>query len=117
MNKNTKESSSSSIDVEVIKGIQAQIASLDKRDKVKKMGMTRPYTLKWDSVLYPPKFKPPTLHSYDDKSSPNKCIYYFWSQTGNVVYNDAIMARIFINKLNMVDFDCFRSLPNDSINS
>jgi len=58
---NSKESSS--INVEVIKGIQAQIASL--------VGMTRPYPLEWDSVLYPSKFNPPTLHSYDGKSSPN----------------------------------------------
>ena len=33
---------SSSIDAEVLKGIQAQIASLTQRDKLKKAGMTRP---------------------------------------------------------------------------
>ena len=53
----------SSIDVEVIKDIQAQIASLAQRDELKKVGMARPYLLEWDSVLYPPKFKPPTLHT------------------------------------------------------
>ena len=51
------------------------------------------------SVPYPPKFKPPTLHSYDGKSSPNQHIYYFQSQIGNVVGNDAIMARLFIGTL------------------
>ena len=79
--------------------------------------MTRPYPLEWDSVSYPPKFKPPTLHTYDGKSSPNQHIYYFLYQTGNVIDNDAIMARLFIGTLKGVAFDWFRSLPLDSINS
>ena len=36
---------SSSIDVEVLKGIQAQIASLSQRDELKKASMTRHYPL------------------------------------------------------------------------
>jgi len=44
-NKNTKESSSSPIDAEVIKGIQAQIASLTQRDELKKVGITCSYPL------------------------------------------------------------------------
>ena len=74
--KNAKEFSSPSIDAEVIKGIQAKIASLAQQDELKKVGMTRPYPLEWDSVSYPSKFKPPTLHPYNDKSSPNQHIYY-----------------------------------------
>ena len=50
----------SSIDAEVIKSIQAQVASLTQKDELKKVGMLRPYPLEWDSVLYPPKFKLPT---------------------------------------------------------
>ena len=73
--------------------------------------------MEWDSVPYPPKFKPPTLYTYDGKSSPNQHIYYFWSQTGNVIDNDAIMARLFIGTLKGVAFDWFRSLPPGSINS
>jgi len=65
-----KSKGSSAIDADVIKGIQDQIASLPQTDKLKKVGMTRPYPLEWDSVPYPPKFKPPTLHTYDGKSSP-----------------------------------------------
>jgi len=68
---NEKSRESCSIDAEVLKGIQAQIASLSQRDKFKKVGMTRPYPLEWDSVPYSPKFEPPTLHMYDGKSSPN----------------------------------------------
>jgi len=60
----------SSFDAKVIKGIQAQIASLAQRDELKKVGAVRPYPLVWDSISYPSKFKPPTLHSYDGKSSP-----------------------------------------------
>ena len=88
--KTEKSKESSSIDVEVIKGIQAQITSLTQRDELKKVGAVRPYLLEWDSVPYSPKFKPPTLNTYDGKSSPKKHIYYFRSQTGNVIDNDTV---------------------------
>ena len=61
----------SSIDAEVIKGIQAQIVSLAQRDELEKVGAVCSYPLEWDSVPYPPEFKSPTLHLYDDKSSQN----------------------------------------------
>ena len=94
-----KSKENSSVDAEVLRGIQAQIASLTQRDELKKIEAVRPYPLEWNSVSYPPKFKPPTLHSYDDKSSPNQHIYYFRSQTNNVVCNDDIMARLFTGTL------------------
>ena len=81
--KTEKAKESSFIDAKVLKGIQAQITSLTQRDELKKAGMTRPYPLEWNSVPYPPKVKPPTLHTYDGKSSPNQHIYYFRSQTGD----------------------------------
>ena len=56
------------MDAKVLKGIQAQIASLPQRDELKKIGAVCPYSLEWDSVSYPPKFKPPMLHTYDGKS-------------------------------------------------
>ena len=43
--KTEKSKESSSIDAEVLKGIQAQIASLTQRDELKKTDMTRPYPL------------------------------------------------------------------------
>ena len=58
--KTEKSKEGSSLDVDVLKRIQAQIASLTQRDELKKVGMTHPYPLEWDSVSYPPKFKPPT---------------------------------------------------------
>ena len=86
--KTEKSKENSSMDAEVLKGIQVQIAFLAQKDELKKVGAVRPYLLEWDSVPYPPKFKPPTLHMYDDKSSPNQHIYYFRSQIGNVIDND-----------------------------
>jgi len=105
--KTEKSKESSSMDAEVLKGIQAQIASLAQRDELKKVGAVRPYPLEWNSVPYPSKFKPQMLHTYDGKSSPNQHIYYFRSQTGNVIDNDSIMARLFIGTLKGVAFDWF----------
>jgi len=51
---------------------------------------------------YPPKFKALTLYTFEGKGSPNQHIYYFKSQTGNVVSNNAIMARLFIGTLKEV---------------
>jgi len=87
--KTEKSKENSSMEAEVLKGIQAQTASLAQRDELNKVGTVRPYPLEWDSVPYPPKFKQPTLHMYDGKSSPNQHIYYFRSQTSNVIDNDA----------------------------
>ena len=75
--KTEKSKESSLIDVEVIKGIQTQVASLTQRDELKKVEITHHYPLEWDFIPYPPKFKLPTLHTYDGKSSPNQYIYYF----------------------------------------
>jgi len=107
----------SSVDADMIKGIQAQVASLAQRDELKRVGMTSPYPLEWDSVQFVPKFKPPTLHTYDGKSSPNQHIYYFQFHTDNIIDNDAIMTRLFISTLKGVAFDWFRNLPANSINS
>ena len=52
--KTEKLKGSSIMDVDVIKDIQAQIASLAQRDEIKKVEMRCPYPLEWDSVLYPP---------------------------------------------------------------
>ena len=38
------------MDAEVLKGIQAQVASLTQRDELKKVGAVRPYPLEWDST-------------------------------------------------------------------
>jgi len=46
--KTEKSKESFAIDADVIKGIQAQIASLTQRGELKKVGMTSPYLLEWD---------------------------------------------------------------------
>ena len=48
--KTEKSKDSSSVNVEVLKGIQAQIAFLAQRDELKKVGAVRPYPLEWDSA-------------------------------------------------------------------
>jgi len=45
----------------------------------------------------------------------NQHIYYFKSQTGNVVSNDAIMARLFVGTLKGVAFEWFMKHPVGSI--
>ena len=72
---------------------------LANRKGLQEEGVVRPYPAEWDLVLYPPKFKAPTLQAFDSKGSLNQHIYYFKSQTGNVVANDAILARLFIGTL------------------
>ena len=54
-----------------------------------------------------PKFKAPTLHTFNGKRSPNQHIYYFKFQTGNVVSNNAIMTRLFIGTFKEVAFEWF----------
>jgi len=77
--------------------------------------VVRSYPAEWDLILYPPKFKAPTLQAFDGKGSPNQHIYYFKSQTGNVVANDAILARLFIDTLKGLTFEWFMKLSEDSI--
>jgi len=77
--------------------------------------VVRLYPVEWDSTPYPPCFKAPNLHAFDSKGSPNQHIYYFKSQTGNVVSNDAIMARLFINTLKGVAFEWFMKFLAGSI--
>jgi len=78
-------------------------------------GVVRPYPTEWDLFPYPPKFKAPTLQVFDGKEPSNQHIYYFKSQTRNVVDNDAILARLFIGTLKGLAFEWFMKLIEDSI--
>ena len=49
--KTEKSKESSSLDADVLKGIQAQITSLAQRDELKKVGAVRPYPLEWVSTI------------------------------------------------------------------
>jgi len=73
------------------------------------------YSVEWDAASYPSRFKEPTLHTFNGKISSNQHIYYFKSQTGNVLSNDTIMARLFIGTLKRVAFEWFMKLPMSSI--
>jgi len=70
--------------------------AISNRSNLQEVGVVRPYPVEWDSSSYPPGFKAPNLYAFDGKGSPSQHIYYFKFQTGNVVSNDAIMARLFI---------------------
>jgi len=77
--------------------------------------VVRSYQTEWDLVPYHPKFKALTLQAFDGKGSLNQHIYYFKSQTGNVVSNDAILARLFIGTLKGITFEWFMKLSEGSI--
>ena len=91
------------------------LKALANRKGLQKVGVVWPYPSKWDLILYPLKFKAPTLQAFDGKGSPNHHIYYFKSHTRNVVSNDAILARLFIGILKGIAFEWFMKLPKDSI--
>jgi len=55
------------------------------------------------------------LQAFNGKESPNQHIYYFKSQTGNVVTNDAILVRLFIGTVKGLAFEWFMKLPKGSI--
>ena len=84
-------------------------------DDLKEVGVIWPYLIEWDIFPYLPKFKALTLHTFNSKGSPNQHIYYFKSQTGNAVLNDAIMAHLLIGTLKEVVFEWFMKLPAGSI--
>ena len=79
--------------------LEQRLEALINRKGLQEAGVVWPYPAEWDLVPYPPKFKAPTLQAFDDKGSLNQHIYYFKSQTGIVVANDSILARLFIGTL------------------
>ena len=85
--------------------LEKRFEALAHRGDLQDVGVVWPYPEKWDTTLYPPRFKAPTLHTFDGKGSPNQHIYYFKSQTQNVVSNDAIMGRLFIGTLKGIAFE------------
>jgi hypothetical protein len=60
---------------------QSQLDALKLKKDSAELGVARPYPIEWDSVPYPPKFKPMSLIQFDGKGSPTQHIYYFLSQT------------------------------------
>ena len=75
--------------------LEKRLEAISNRSNFREVGVIRPYPVEWDSTPYPPRLKAPNLYAFDDKGSLNQHIYYFKSQTGNVVSKDAIMARLF----------------------
>ena len=94
--------------------LELRLEVLTNRKGLQEVGVDRPYPTEWDLVPYPHKFKAPTLQAFDGKGSPNQHIYYFKSQTGNVVDND-VMSRLFIDSLKGLGFEWFMKLSKGSI--
>jgi len=84
--------------------IEKCLEAITHRGNLQEVGVVRSYPAEWDVVPYPPKFKTQTLQTFDGKGSPNQHIYYFKFQTVNVVSNDTILARLFIDTLKRVAF-------------
>jgi len=95
--------------------LEQRLEALANRDGLQDVGIVRPYPTEWDTAPYPPKFKAQTRYTFDGKGLLNQHIYYFKSQTGNVVSNDAIMARLFIGTVKGVVFEWFMKLSASSI--
>ena len=86
--------------------LEQHLEALPVKKGLQEVGVVRPYLAEWDIALYPPKFKALTLQAFDDRGSPNQHVYYFKSQTRNVVSNDAIISRLFIGTLKGIAFKC-----------
>jgi len=79
--------------------LEQRLEALANQKGLQEAGVVQPYLTEWDLILYPLKFKAPTLQVFDGRESPNQHIYYFKFHTGNVVSNDAILPRLFISTL------------------
>ena len=111
-----KSKGSSSIDVDIIKVIQAQIASLTQRDELKKVGRTRPYPL--NGTQFP--LHQSLSHLRRTHMMARAC------QINTSITSDHKSIAWYIMMLSWLDysstplrvaFDWLRSLPNGSINS
>jgi len=112
-----KENSNRSMDhyLKRMTELENRLEAIAHRGDFQEVEVVRPYPVEWDAAPYPLRFKALTLHTFDGKGSPNQHIYYFKFQTGNVVSNNAIMARLFIGTLKRVAFEWFMKLPAGSI--
>ena len=95
--------------------LEKLLEAISNRSNLQEVGVVRPYLIEWDSAPYHLRFKAPNLYAFDGKGSPNQHIYYFKSQIGNVVSNDAIMTRLFISTLKEFTFEWLMKLPASSI--
>src|SRR5436853_1299792 len=101
--------------VQRMKRLEEQVAALKTTHVRQEAGATRPYPVEWDAVKYPSKFKVPKLNPFYGKGSAQQHIYYFQSQTGNLVGNDPVRTRLFVSTLKGPAFEWFRKLAKGSI--
>ena len=51
--------------------IEKHFETFANRSRLQEVGVVRPYPMEKDIAPYPPRFKAPTLHTFDGKGSPN----------------------------------------------
>ena len=73
-------------------------------NSLQEVEVIRPYLIEGDSTPYPLDSRH-WICTLRGKGSPNQHIYYFKSQTGNVVAAVAIMTHLFIGTLKEVAFE------------
>jgi len=95
--------------------LEQRLEGLANQKGLQEAGVVRLYPTEWELVPYPPKFKALTLQAFDGKGSPNQHIYYFNSQTGNVISNNATLTRLFIGTLKGISYEWFMKLLEYSI--
>ena len=98
-----------------ISKLEQRLEALTSPKGLQEVGVIWLYMTEWDLIPYPPKFKALNLLAFDGKGSQNKHVYYFKSQTGNIISNDAILAHLFIGTLKGLAFEWFMKLPEGSI--
>src|SRR5436853_4115402 len=101
--------------IQRMKRLEEQVATLKTTNVRQEAGATRLYPVEWDAVKYPSKFKVPTLNPFYGKGSAQQHIYYFQSQTGNLVGNDPVRTRLFVSTLKGPAFEWFCKPPKGSI--
>src|SRR3954467_8674412 len=98
-----------------MKRLEEQAAALKTTTIRQKAGTTRPYLVEWDAVKYPSKFKVLTLNTFDGKGFAQQHIYYFQSQTRNLIGNDPVRTQLFLSTLKGIYFEysaSYRKAPS-----
>ena len=85
--------------------LEKRLEAFTNRKGLQEAGVVWSYSAECDLVPYLPKFKAPTIQAFDHNGSPNQHIYFFKSQSRNVVSNDVILAHLFIGTLKEIAFE------------
>lgn len=68
-------------------------------DTLQNMGIVCYYPLEYGLIPFPETYLVPNINKYYGKGCPNQHIYHFHSLIGNIMGNDALMTRLFVESL------------------